>query len=87
MFQRFGNGDLDVKDKQRSVAPEKFKDDELESLLDEESCQALEKLSESIDELTVSKRLKGMIYKKQGNWLPHDLQKGDIASETRLDSL
>lgn len=45
--QRFRNGDFDFKDKERSDAPKKFEDEDLESLLDEESCQTLKELSES----------------------------------------
>lgn len=37
-FRRFKNNDFDVEDKERSGAPKKFEDEELEALLDENSC-------------------------------------------------
>lgn len=75
-FQRFQSGDFDVTDKERSGRPKKFEDEELETLLQDDPCQTLEQLSESLNVAisTVSDRLHaiGMI-QKQGNWLPHDL--------------
>ena len=84
-FQRFRNGDYDVNDKERSGAPKKFEDKELETLLDEDPRQTLKELSQSlnVDESTVSKRLKviGMIH-QQDYWLPRVLKDRDI--ERRL---
>ena len=40
-FRRFKNNDIDVEDKKRSGTPKKFEDEELEALLDEDSCQTL----------------------------------------------
>ena len=40
-FRRFKNDDFDLQDKERSGAPKKFKDEELEALLDVVSCDGL----------------------------------------------
>lgn len=84
-FRRFKNNDFDIEDKERSGAPKKFDDEELKALLDEDSCQTLSELAESlgVDHTTVSKRLKalGMIQKQQ-HWVPYELQPRDI--ERRL---
>jgi len=49
-----------IEDKERSDAPKKFEDEELEALLHEYSYQMLAELTESlgIDYITVSKHLK-----------------------------
>jgi len=59
-FRCFKNNDFDVEDKERSGAPKKFEDEELEALLHEDSYQTLAELAESlrVDHTTVSKRLK-----------------------------
>ncbi|EFN83814.1 Histone-lysine N-methyltransferase SETMAR, partial [Harpegnathos saltator] len=59
-FRRFKNNDFDVEDKERSGAPKKFEDEELEALLDEDPCQTQNELAESlgVDHTTVAKRLK-----------------------------
>jgi len=66
-FRCSKNNDFDVEDKERSGAPKKFEDKELEALLHEHSCQTLVELAESlgVDHTTISKRLKilGMIQK------------------------
>ena len=61
------NKDFKPEDKERSGAPKKFEDKELEEILDEDRSQTLPELGKTIqiDESTVSKRLKvlGMIQK------------------------
>lgn len=84
-FRRFKNNDFDVEDKERSGAPKKFQDEELEGLLNENSCQTLDELSASlgVDDTTVSKRLKGLgMIQKQGHWVPYELKPRDV--ERRL---
>lgn len=80
-FRRFKTNDFDLDDKERSGAPKKFEDKELEELLDEDPCQTLIELGKSlqVDDTTVSKRLKalGMI-QKQGHWVPYELKPRDI---------
>ncbi|EFN77463.1 hypothetical protein EAI_12768, partial [Harpegnathos saltator] len=44
----FKNNDFDVEDKERSGAPKKFEDEELEALLDEDPCQTQNELAESL---------------------------------------
>lgn len=72
-FRRFKSGDFDVEDKERAGRPKTFVDQELETLLDEDSCQTQDELAKSlgVDKATISRRLKaiGMI-QKQGNWMP-----------------
>ncbi|KAG5318543.1 MOS1T transposase, partial [Pseudoatta argentina] len=59
-FRRFKNNDFQLEDKERSGAPKKFQDKELEQLLDEDPSQTLSELGKilQVDESTVSKRLK-----------------------------
>lgn len=46
-FRRFKSGDFDTCDKERPRQPKNFEDEELEALLDQNSCQTQEKLAES----------------------------------------
>ncbi|KAG5315258.1 MOS1T transposase, partial [Pseudoatta argentina] len=77
-FRRFKNNDFELEDKERSGAPKKFQDKELEQLLDEDPSQTLSELGKilQVDESTVSKRLKwlGMI-QRQGHWVPYELKR------------
>ena len=41
-FQKFKNGEFDIKDKERSGRPKVYEDAELEELLDQDSCQMQE---------------------------------------------
>ncbi|KAG5305967.1 MOS1T transposase, partial [Pseudoatta argentina] len=58
-FRRFKNNDFQLEDKERSGAPKKFQDKELEQLLDEDPSQTLSELGKilQVDESTVSKQL------------------------------
>ena len=84
-FNRFKNGDFDVQDRERSGAPKKFQDEELETLLAEDPCQTQSDIAKSlgVDRTTVSKRLTalGMI-QKEGSWVPYELKPRDV--ERRL---
>ncbi|KAG5327738.1 MOS1T transposase, partial [Pseudoatta argentina] len=72
-FRRFKNNDFELEDKERSGAPKKFQDKELEQLLDE-----LGKILQ-VDESTVSKRLKGLgMIQKQRHWVPYELKLRDV---------
>jgi len=80
-FARFKSGDFDTKDKERTGRPKKFEDEELEALLDEDPCQTLKELAESLDVgvSTISERLNAMgMIQKQGNWVPHELKPRDV---------
>ena len=44
-FQKFKYGEFDVEDKERNGRPKVYEDAELESLLDEHSCQTQETLA------------------------------------------
>ena len=80
-FRRFKNNDFKLKDKERSGAPKKFEDKELEEILYEDRSRTLAELGKTlqVDESTVSKRLKvlGMI-QKQGHWVPYELKPRDV---------
>lgn len=84
-YRRFKEGDFDTEDKPRPGQPKKFEDEELEELLDQDSCQTQEELAESlgVSQKAISDRLKalGMIQKK-GHWVPHELTPRDV--ERRL---
>ncbi|KAG5317635.1 MOS1T transposase, partial [Pseudoatta argentina] len=82
-FRRFKNNDFQLEDKERSGAPKKFQDKELEQLLDEDPSQTLSELGKilHVDESTVSKRLKGLgMIQKQGHWVPYELKPRTTAS-------
>ncbi|GFU98278.1 mariner Mos1 transposase [Trichonephila clavipes] len=86
-FQRFKNGDYEVED-QHGVGREKvFEDAELETLLDQDSCQTQQELSGSfgVTQQAISKRLKvmGMI-QKQGNSLPYELKPREMLNDVCL---
>lgn len=61
-FQRFKNGDFDVIDKERPGQPKKFNDQELKTLLDDDTCQTQVELAKALNvsRSAVSKRLKTM---------------------------
>ncbi|KAG5318592.1 MOS1T transposase, partial [Pseudoatta argentina] len=76
-FRSFKNNDFELEDKERSGAPKKFQDKELEQLLDEDPSQTLPELGKilQVGESTVSKRLKGLgMIQKQGHWVPRALK-------------
>ncbi|KAG5320406.1 MOS1T transposase, partial [Pseudoatta argentina] len=80
-FRRFKNNDFELEDKERSGAPKKFEDKELEQLLDEDPSQTLSELGKilQVDESTVSKRLIGLgMIQKQGHWVPYELKPRDV---------
>lgn len=84
-FQKFKNGEFDVKDKERSGRPKVYEDMELEVLLKEDSSQTQKELALTLQvtQQAISHRLKslGMI-QKQGNWVPYELKPRDV--ERRL---
>lgn len=61
-FQRFKSGDFDVRDKERPGQKRKFKDEELEKLLDEDPCRTQGELATALNvsQQTVSSRLKAL---------------------------
>lgn len=70
-FQRFKNGDFDIKDKERPGQTKKFDDADLMALLDEDPCQTQEELAKTLGvaHATISRRLKAMrMIQKQGSW-------------------
>ncbi|KAG5326409.1 MOS1T transposase, partial [Pseudoatta argentina] len=80
-FRRFKNNDFELEDKERSGAPKKFQDKELEQLLDEDPSQTLSELGKilQVDESIVSKRLKGLgMIQKQRHWVPYELKPRDV---------
>ena len=62
-----------------------FEDEELEALLEQDSCQNQEELARSlgVTQQAISKCLKAMgMIQKQGNWVPYELKPRDV--ERRL---
>lgn len=80
-YGRFKSGHFGLEDDERPGQVKKFRDAELEAILDTDPCQTQEELAEAlgVDRSTVSKRLKtlGMI-SKQGNWVPYQLKPRDV---------
>ena len=84
-FQRFKSGDFDTKDKehpgQAKVGDLTVEDEELEALLDEDSCQTQQELADAlgVTQQAISQRLKTMgMIQKQGNWVPYELKPRDV---------
>ena len=61
MFARFESGDFGLEDEERPGKPKKFKDEELEALLDEYCCQTQEELAESLG-VTTEPTVDGKFY-------------------------
>ncbi|GFT93006.1 mariner Mos1 transposase [Trichonephila clavipes] len=61
-FEKFQNGDFDVRNEECGRPAKKFEDAELQALLDEDDGQTQEHLVEqlNVDQSTVSRRLKAM---------------------------
>ncbi|GFX39062.1 mariner Mos1 transposase [Trichonephila clavipes] len=75
-FEKFQNGDFNVRNEERGRPAKKFVDAELRALLDEEDGQTQEHLAEqlNVDQSTVSRSLKAMSkIIKVGRWVPHVL--------------
>lgn len=75
-FQRFKNGDFDLKDKHHGNPPKKFENDELQALLDQNSSQSQVQLATSlkVSQQTISCRLHDMgKILKEGKWVPNQL--------------
>ena len=73
-FARFESGDFDLEDEERPGTPNKFEDEELEALLDEDCSQTQEELAEflGVTQAAILKRLKAAGYiQKQENGVPH----------------
>ncbi|GBP13544.1 L-dopachrome tautomerase yellow-f2 [Eumeta japonica] len=84
-FQKFGNGDFDVEDKDRSGGPKIYEHAELDELLEEDSSQTQKELALTLEvaRRAVEHRLQslGMIH-KQGDWVPCESKQRDV--ERRL---
>ena len=75
-FKRFKEGDLDLDNKDRGKPPKRFKDEELQALLDEDDTQTQQQLADALDvgRSTISIRLHAMgKIQKEGKWVPHEL--------------
>lgn len=82
-FQRFKTGDFDLEDKERSGAPKKFEDADLQELLDENATQTQKELAIelNVDRTTIGKRLHAMgKIRKLGRWVPHELSENQLKS-------
>ncbi|GFX81766.1 mariner Mos1 transposase [Trichonephila clavipes] len=75
-FEKFQNGDFNVRNEERGRPAKKFEDAELQSLLDEDDGQTQEQLAAqlNVDQSTVSRHLKAMgKIIKVGRWVLHEL--------------
>lgn len=75
-FKRFKDGDFDLVNKDRGRPPNRFEDDELQALLDEDDAQTQEQLSRALNvtQQAVSLRLHAMgKIQKEGRWVPYNL--------------
>ncbi|GFU25743.1 mariner Mos1 transposase [Trichonephila clavipes] len=74
-FEKFQNGDFDVRNEESGRPGKKFEDAELQALLDEDDGQTQELAEQlNVDQSTVFHRLKGMgKIIKVGRWVPHEL--------------
>lgn len=80
-FKRFESGYFDIKDKERPGQEKKFEDEELETLLSEDSCQTQDELAKAlgVTQATISRRLKALGFiQKVGNWVPYELKPRDV---------
>ena len=78
---RFKSGDFDIRDKERPGKIKKFEDEELETLLDQDSSQTQEQLEASlgVTQQAISHRLKALAFiQKQAHWVPHELTEGNV---------
>ena len=75
-FRRFKEDDFDVSDRERSGAPQKVTNNELQALLDQNSCQTQNELAQQLgvtqQDISIRLRQMGKIL-KEGKWVPHAL--------------
>ncbi|GBP41296.1 Mariner Mos1 transposase [Eumeta japonica] len=85
-FQKFKNGDFDVKNKERSGRPKISKDAELE----EDSSQTQKELALTLEitQQAISHRLKslGKIH-KHGDWVPYELKPRDVERQLCMNKV
>ena len=80
-FKQFESCNFDLKDEERPGHPKKFEDEDLEALLDEDHCQTLKQLSDTLNvtEIAISKRLHNVgLVQKATNLLPHKLSQRQL---------
>lgn len=72
-FKRFKSGNFNLEDGGPIAPPKKFEDEDLKTLLGENSSVTQEELAKTfgVTQQTISQRLKAMgIIRKEGNWIP-----------------
>ena len=80
-FARFKSGNIDLEDEERPGQPQKFEGEELEALLDQDSCQTQEELAKplGVTHQAITRRLKALEFiQKQRNWVPHESKPRDV---------
>ena len=81
------SGDLSLDDHEREGRPEKCLDNDLQALLDENSCRTQQGLAEvlRVDRTTIARHLKAMEkIAKVGKWVPHKLS--ETSKNGRIDT-
>ncbi|GIY66878.1 hypothetical protein CDAR_476631 [Caerostris darwini] len=77
-LERQRSDNFDTVDKECPGQPKKLENDELEALLDQDSCQTQNELTESltVDRSIISKCLNVLdMIEKQGNWMSYELMR------------
>ena len=86
-YKRFKSGDLSLDDHEREGRPEKCLDNDLQALLDENSCRTQQELAEvlGVDRTTIARHLKPMgKIAKVGKGVPHQLS--ETNKNERIDT-
>lgn len=72
-YRRFKAGDFDIADKERSGAPKKLEDPELEQLLEDNPHQTQRQLAVifNVSHATIHRRLRNIgVIRRNGKWIP-----------------
>ena len=75
-FRQFKSGDFDLTDNEHPGAAKKFKDEELQALLDEDPTESQQQLAQTLNVTrgAIFQRLKAMgKIQKYGKWVPYQL--------------
>ena len=80
-FARLKSGNFDLEDEERPGQPKKFEDEELEALLDQDSCQTQEEFAKTlgVTHQAIFRRFKALGFiQNQGNWVLHELKPRNV---------
>nr|KAF6300627.1 hypothetical protein mMyoMyo1_009097 [Myotis myotis] len=89
-FKCFKSDDFNVKDKECPDQLEKFEDQQLQALLDEDACQTQKQLTErlNIAQQTIFDHLQAMgKILKEGKWVPHQLNERQMKNRKVISKM